>query len=398
MSVTAKSNYSGEFLQSILTMATTGNELVSRGLIHIISEVKAEGVSIPRMRIGEILQKRKETPTEQDSKGDITYDEKRLMPKDFMAFTTFNPRTFERVWRPFQPKGNLVFSELPTEVQEKLVELILKQVNHEVGYHMINGRHGEGEGEFFDGLLTNILSDNSVIRATAAEETMLARLSAVYNALPEALNEHPNLRILMSVKDFNRYDRELTELHHKGADTTMRNSKLYKGIKIETLPSWPEGVIVATLCGMDETSTNLFAACNLSSDADVILVEKISPASERYFFKLLLTMDTGIAFGEYVVLLDARQPAKIDKFIRATPDSLIIPKEGGEGAVIVRASGAYDIAGTHAGFEVSPVEGGIIIKAEANETGSDRTGTIELQLKGSSEHKAIIELLQGDGK
>ena len=30
-----------------------------------------------------------------------------------MAFTVFNPRAFEQIWRKWQPKGNLVFAELP---------------------------------------------------------------------------------------------------------------------------------------------------------------------------------------------------------------------------------------------------------------------------------------------
>ena len=49
------------------------------------------------------------------------YDEKSLDPVDFMAFTVFNHRTFENIWRKWQPKGNLVFSELPPEAQNALL-------------------------------------------------------------------------------------------------------------------------------------------------------------------------------------------------------------------------------------------------------------------------------------
>ena len=79
-------NYSGEVLENVLTLATTGNELVSRGLIMVIPGVNS-AISIPRVKAGKMLQKRKEDPTKADSKGDFAYSEKKLTPKDMMAFT-----------------------------------------------------------------------------------------------------------------------------------------------------------------------------------------------------------------------------------------------------------------------------------------------------------------------
>lgn len=113
-------NYDGEVLAKILTKASTGNELVQKGLINIVPNVEKK-YSIPRMKVGRMLRKRVEQPEDKDSKGDFDYSEKELKPVDFMAFTTFNPRSFEQVWRPFQPKGELVFRELPPEVQNTML-------------------------------------------------------------------------------------------------------------------------------------------------------------------------------------------------------------------------------------------------------------------------------------
>ncbi|MDA6864858.1 hypothetical protein OSL55_28045, partial [Escherichia coli] len=79
----------------------------------------------------------------------------------------------------------------------------------------------------------------------------------------------------------------------------------YKGITIETLAAWPDDLIVCTLCSPD-AGGNLFAAVNLQDDEDVIQIDKISNASELYFFKMLMKADTNIAFGEEVVVLDKR--------------------------------------------------------------------------------------------
>lgn len=394
--IVTKSNYSGEVLEMLLTKAVTQNELVARGLIHVEPGVSPAGFHIPRLRTGKMLQKHKAMPTADDAKGEFKYDEVTLKPEKFMAFTTFNPTSFESVWRRFQPKGNLVFAQLPDEVQETLISELLKQVQFELGDHMINGCKGPGPEQFFDGILTRITSNNEVIRVNSEATKMIDRLREVYKAIPVAIKQNPSLRILMSQEDFDTYDNELTDLHHKGASVTDTNPERFKGKKIEVLTQWPQGVIVATICGSD-FSSNLFAACNLDDDPNVVQIDKLSNAGEVYFFKLLMTMDTNIAFGDEVVLLDFRSTEKVKKFITATPTTMIFNKEGGEAVAIIRASGEYDIAGSHEGFDVSKVEGGILVKAGANDTGSERIGTVELTLKGSEE-KAIVEVMQGDGK
>ena len=105
-------NYGGEVLEHVLTLATTGNELVNKGLIMVIPGVNS-AISIPRVKTGRMLQKRKEDPTKSDSKGDFTYSERKLTPKDMMAFTLFNPAclrahlaTFPADGRPCVPSAS----------------------------------------------------------------------------------------------------------------------------------------------------------------------------------------------------------------------------------------------------------------------------------------------------
>lgn len=111
-------NYNGEVLERILTVAATSNELVEKGLIMVIPGVNKK-ISIPRLKVGKMLQKRKENPQVSDSKGDFNWSEQVLEPHDFMAFTVFNPRSFEHIWRKWQPTGNLVFRELPPRRSER---------------------------------------------------------------------------------------------------------------------------------------------------------------------------------------------------------------------------------------------------------------------------------------
>lgn len=309
--VVKNTNYNGEVLERILTVAATGNEIVSKGLIHVIPGVEKK-ISIPRLRTGKMLQKRKENPGVSDSKGNFNYSEQSLDPVDFMAFTVFNPRAFEQIWRKWQPKGDLVFAELPPEAQNALLEALSKQVQFELGTHYVTGVYGESDDELFNGILTQAAKDEDVIIVSSGATKQTDRLKAVRKAIPVAIRNNPALRFLMSVNDFDEYDDELTQRDAKNADETRVNTQMYKGIKIETLAAWPDDLIVATLCSPDAGTTNLFAAVNLQDDEHVIQIDKISPASELYFFKMLMKADTNIAFGEEFVVLDKRATPSFD--------------------------------------------------------------------------------------
>lgn len=309
--VVKNTNYSGEVLERILTLATTGNDFVDKGLIMVIPGVEKK-ISVPRLKVGKMLQKRKEDPQKSDAQGNFEYSEKSLEPHDMMAFTVFNPRSFEQIWRKWQPKGNLVFSQLPPEAQSALLDALSKQVQFELGDLYVNGEYVKDgtDEQLLDGVLTQAAKDDSVIVVNPADHaTMTERLYAVRKAIPKALRENPNLRILMSVDDFDKYDQELTEREHKNSDETNLNLKRFKGITIETVSSWPDSVIVATLCSPDADG-NFFAAVNLQDDEDVIQIDKLANASELYFFKLLLKADTNIAFGEEMVVMDWRGTPK----------------------------------------------------------------------------------------
>lgn len=298
-------NYSGEVLETVLTLASTGNELVSKGLIMVIPGVNSS-ISIPRVKSGKMLQKRKEDPQKSDSKGDFTYSEKKLTPKDMMAFTLFNPRAFEHIWRQYQPTGDLVFRQLPANVQNILLQELLKQVGNELGYQYINGKYEDGSDEnLLDGILTQAAKDADIVKVKSVGTTMLARLKELRAEIPVTMRKNPNLRILMSVEDFDQYDDELTQLANKGEAPTDINQERYKGITIEVLTQWPAGLLVATICDSGMNG-NFFAAVNLQDDENVIQIDKWANASELYFFKMLMKADTQIGFGEEFIALDWR--------------------------------------------------------------------------------------------
>ena len=392
--VIKNTNYNGEVLERLFTLAVLGCQIVDKGLICVIPNVTKK-LSIPRLKTGKMLQKSKEMPDDRDSKGGWNYSEHVLEPEEFMAFTTFNPNTLYNIWRPYQPTGNLVFTELPPNVQNTLLDALSKQVQFELGWHYINGEYGDDDDHLFNGLLYRMEQDGDVKRISTAATTMIGKLYAIKSAVPETIKEHPNLRYIMSMEDWEQYDQELTEREHKNSDETALNRKMFKGVKIETLAGWPSGLIVATLCAPDE-SGNLFAGVNLPSDEDVIQIDKLTNAGERYFFKMKLEIDTNIAFGEEVIVLDTRAEKQFpvtNKTLALSKNSVTFSADGGTEEVTVTASGDYHLVGkTPKGFIVQDEGGKLKVTAKVNRGTKDVTGTVTVALDADETKKAVLTL------
>lgn len=320
MAVAINTNYTGEVLEQILAKATLDNELVKAGLIHVEPNIEKKWF-IPQIVVGDILQKRKEMPTSEDVKGDFTYSEKVLEPMDFMAYTEFNPRTFEGIWRKWQPSGNLVFRELPADVQSQLLDVLLRKVSEELGNQYINGRYGTGDAKLVNGIIARIFADGSINRVSTTETTMVKKLQAIKKAVPKAIRQKGNLKFIMSIDDADAYDAELKSQSNKNADWTQTQTLAFGGVPVVALANWPVGLIVCTLAD-DSLNGNFFAAVNLQSDENVIQVDKLVANGEKYFFKMLMKADTNIAWGEYVTVLDERSGAEL-----APADNVLKPSE-----------------------------------------------------------------------
>ena len=312
MAVSITTVYDGEVLEQLLVRASTYNQFVAGGHIRIQPNVSKK-FSIPRLRAGSMLQKRKEDPIKTDSKGNFTIDEVHLEPKDVMAFTVFNPRAFEQFWRKWQPKGNLVFRELPMEAQNAMLAEMAKVVDFELGNEFINGVSGSESNQFFDGILTRIRANASVIELANAdpitETNILSVLKSVKANIPITLRGEPNLKIFMSVEDADIYDTVLSAQEFKGTNHTDTNPERYKGIKIIPLAQWPKDVIVAAVASPDLNS-NFWAGVGYVDDAEVIQIDKLSNPSELYFFKMLMKADTNIVFPEDIVLYDGTKTSQ----------------------------------------------------------------------------------------
>ena len=107
----------------------------------------------------------------------------------------------------------------------------------------------------------------TIVGPINATRPVMVLVGAMRAKIPVAIRNNPDLRILMSVNDFDKYDDELTQRESKNTSETDVNARRYKGITIETLAAWPDDLIVCTLCSPD-AGGNLFAAVNLQDDEE----------------------------------------------------------------------------------------------------------------------------------
>lgn len=320
--------FPGEFLEKVLTKATISNELVENNLIHIEPNILKE-LFIGSLVAGQMLQHRKEMPTGEDAKGDFTYEEKSLKPQDMMAYTEYNPRNFETIWRKWQPNGPMAIETWSAQAQAEFLEVFAAKVSEELGNQYINGVCVAGDDtKLINGIVPRILADKEVKVAGAGETTYVGKFGKMLKALPKAIRKKRNLKFITSVTDSDNYDAELKGNVYKNADVTVKQTLAFNGIPVVGLAQWPEGLIVLTLAD-NSLESNLWGSIAWGEDETFILSDKVSNAGEKYFLKMLMKADTNIAFGDYVVICDEREAdGSYIKSVNTAEDVATVPTAG----------------------------------------------------------------------
>lgn len=326
-----QSNYTGEVLGDLLTLAAQENETYKEGLIHVKSGIQKK-YALPSVRLGKIIQDHKATPD--SSQGEYTFAERYLEPEDFMIYLEFNPRDFEPYYRPFQPKGNLVFRTLDPKIQATMIRLLMEReqeyINQAIwcsatatesakiassdgkvaaGKTEIGGEAEAGAMKYFNGAIARMLM-NAAAEATSEDakcgqiniagtgkfadgEAVEKELYAMWEATPPKIRKKAGLVILMDYKSWDAYNRYLSAKTMKYSDNRSENERRFQGKRIIPMVALPDDTIFMGVFTTGPDS-NLWMGIDFVNDEDVLQIDKLQNNSELYFFKVLLKMDVNI--------------------------------------------------------------------------------------------------------
>ena len=326
-----ESNYTGEVLGDLLTLTAQDNETYKEGLIHIKSGIQKK-YSLPSVRLGKIIQDHKDTPD--SSKGEYEFAERYLEPEDFMVYIEFNPRNFEQYYRPFQPKGNLVFRELDPKVQSTMIRLLMERkteyINHAIwcsaqpnyaakissadgsvtgGNTEIGSEDAAGPMKYFNGAIARMLM-NAAAEATSEDakcgqinvagtgsfadgEAVEAELYAMWQKTEPKVRKKAGMVILMDYKSWDAYNKYLSDKTMKYNDNRTENEHRFQGKRIIPMVALPDDTILMG-CFTTGIDSNLWMGIDYANDEEVLQVDKVQNNSELYFFKMIIKMDINI--------------------------------------------------------------------------------------------------------
>lgn len=338
----AGNTYAGEVLEDLLHYAATENDTYREGLIHVKSGIQNK-FTLPHVTLGKIIQDNVATPTStqgaqgSDGLNTYTFSERYLEPKDFMVYLEFNPRDFEKYWKPFQPNGALLFRELDPKVQATMLRLLLDKKDEYIGdciwaskkggpneaytsdsedNTQLGGNTAAGPMKYFDGFMVRVIDNiNSTdTNEKATGEVILAgntamttgeqveqALYAMYQKCPKNIRKSKDLKFVMGWELWDLYDQYLTEKQVKYTENDAVNKYRFKGIKVVVINGITEQTIALGKFTNDENSA-LWMGVDYAEDQEAIKIESLQANSELYFFQMRLKMDVNIVKPSEIIV------------------------------------------------------------------------------------------------
>lgn len=287
---TVTSAYIGDVSDVLLTLTQVGNQAVEKGSFYVQPGVQKE-LFLPRFNCNaDQLQDRQETP---DSPSDsYVYDERSIEPQDCMFYDEFNPRTYEDVWREFQPQGALVDRVSNPQILSAMAEETMKSVGTQIGKLIWRGDTEAGAADplrFFDGMIKILTADGAVNpppQGNITQESVLSIMASTEQAVPDEVWEDPNNIIHMSTRDYRYYLAAARALDFKGIGIEDAGSGMYAGKTIRFYSGMENNhiIVAKSTAGRD---SNFWAAVDVAGDEENIKIARLQANSELFFVKVL---------------------------------------------------------------------------------------------------------------
>lgn len=288
---TVTSRYNGALAGEILGQALLKSDTINKDMVTVLPNILGTG-ALPKMTHSNSFAAWTcaFTPA-----GTQSYVDKALVTKRFRLDSQHCKGDYRNTFQA-EIQGDYGNNQgIPTTIQEAIIAQILADFGKNLDNNIWNGNDGSTQ---FNGFLTQFLADAAVIDITGATVTVanvVSAMTAVYQAIPEAIMEETDLVFAVAPNVARAYKLSLAA---QGLNTTNFDKILdFLGVRVESIGALPTSTIVAYRV------KNLAFGTGLESDLNEVKLTDTSMYSNDDYVQATIAFNGGVAyyFGEEVV-------------------------------------------------------------------------------------------------
>jgi hypothetical protein len=296
------SNYVGKEAGGILSIAFKETYTLSKGIIGVIPNITHGKGYLRRIQGTNGLQNYSCSWT---PSGTLTLDEKVLEPKKLMINQEFCKEDFTDLWDSDSMGFSAWNDDLPKDEKEAILARILDELSVSIDTNIWNGS-GTTAGQF-QGLLPRLKADSDVIKIAAfsgavTASIVVAEIQKIYDAIPQTIFTHPDLKICVSADVFRAYVSSQANLGYNNQYNNQNNDVAYfNTVAIQVLPELPAKTMVAFVTGQNG---NFKLGTALTANFNNVVVKDMTETdlTDLVRVKVVFAADTNYAWGGEVVL------------------------------------------------------------------------------------------------
>jgi len=290
-STTVTSRYNGNLAGEIIGQALLKSDTIEKGLVTVLPNILGTG-ALPKIT-------HSNTFAAYDcafaATGTQTYVDKALVTKRFRLDSEHCKGDYRNTFQA-ELAGDYGNSQgIPATIQEAILAQILADFGKSLDNNIWNGNDGSTQ---FNGFLTQFAADAEVIDITGTTVTVanvVSAMTAVYNAIPEAIMGEADVVMVVSPGVARAYKQALAS---QGLNTFNFDKELdFLGIRVESIGALPSSNIVAYRI------KNLAMGTGLESDLNDVKLTDLSDYSNNDIVQATISFNGGVAyyFGAEVV-------------------------------------------------------------------------------------------------
>ena len=317
--------YAGEAANFFLLRPVVEMDTYNKGCISIQDGIKKQH-TIDRMEISNFIQDPAATPV---SKGAIVVDYVQLIPQRFDLYMEFNPHDFEVSFFAPELQKLLLDRALPPTASNFMLLQLMRRVNQYYEYSIWQQAKKYSPDSpvyvappaalltttkndsfyYFDGLIEKALADANTIQVPSAVALTYLNIRAQFEAAIELVPEAflakygaEGLKVLVSNKDWLKYNRALREDTFKNQNTTDASQDKWNGYDVVRLAGLPENCFFVAVANPNPMSSNAFIGLNEFTDKDNLKMAPKQAFSDLWAIRAEQKADVQWGFTDQLVM------------------------------------------------------------------------------------------------